>query len=106
MTVPSKSCKVCKEAQHTIGREAQEFQDSELLQFQFQWFFSNYGSGRCSILWSRSVERNKQLYCDPGNYIYVNFVYIYGDHIFVFVMTPSEDGVCGSCTEAPWEKTA
>ena len=35
------------------------------------------------------------------------FVYIYGDYIFVFVvMTPSEDGVYWSCSEAPREEIA
>ena len=148
VTVLSKSCKVCKEAQRTMGSASQEFLDwmekhQDFCNSNFTVSSPAMEAEGASILWARSVEKNQLRYTvviSDGDakmisrlnsehpydsdvviqviYIYVDFVYIYGDFKFVYIygdfklvyiygdyifvfLSSSEDGVHGTRTEIP-----
>ena len=65
--VQSKSCKVCKEAQHTMGSESQEFQVwmdkyQDSCNCNFSGSSPAVEAEGASILWARSAVKNKLRY--------------------------------------------
>ena len=98
MMVLSKSCKVCKEAQRTMGSESQEFlnwmkkhQDS--CNSNFNGSSPAMEAEGASILWSRSVEKNKLLYTvvisdgDAKTISRLNSEHPYGSDVVIQVIT-------------------
>ena len=98
VTVLSKSCRDCKEAESTMGSESQEFLD---------WMVKHQGScnsnfsgsspaieaERVSILWGRSVEKNRLWYTtvisdgDAKSILRLNNEHPYGSDVVIQVIT-------------------
>ena len=98
MMVLSKTCKVCKEAQHTMGSESQEFLDwMDKHQDSCNSNFSGSSPAMevegTSILWARSVERNKLRYmvvisdADAKSISRLNNEHPYGSDVVIQVIT-------------------
>ena len=134
--VLSKSCKVCKEAECTMGSESQEFLDW-MEKHQDSCNSNLTGSSPAmeaegaSILWARSVEKNQLRYTvvvSDGDdktisrlnsehpygsdviqvitFMLILFIFMVISNLFTFMvitffLTPLEDGLHGTSTEAP-----
>ena len=98
VTVLSKSCKVCKEAESTMGSESQEFLDwMEKHQDSCNLNFTSSSPAKeaegASILWGRSVEKNQLRYTvvitdgDAKTISRLNSEHPYGSEVVILVIT-------------------
>ena len=98
VTVLSKSCKVCKEAQRTMGSESQEFLDwmakhQDSCNLNFTGSSPAMEAEGASILWARSVEKNQLRYMvvtsnrDAKTISQLNSEHPYGSDVVTQVIT-------------------
>ena len=98
VTVLSKSCKVCKEAESTMGSESQEFLDwmakhQDSCNSNFTGSSPAMEAEGASILWGRSVEKNQLRYTtvisdgDAKTILWLNGEHPYGSDVVIEVIT-------------------